>query len=94
MELRRVLFWDIQYEQLDWDKNAVFILERVAMYGNLSEWQAVLNYYGVIRIKKMIKQISYLDKKTLNYLSLKFNIHKQEFNCYTRQQSNPSHFPS
>ena len=93
MKLRKVLFWDTEIDKLDWKKNDGFIMSRVAMYGNWAEWNEVLSYYGVERIKRKIRQLRYLDNKTLNYLSLRFKIPKEEFRCYTSQHSSHPHFP-
>ena len=94
MKLRKVLFWDTDFEKIDWDQHAAYVIERVARYGFLNEWKNVLDYYGHEKVKKEILKFRDLDGKTLNYLSILFNIPKERFRCYTPQQFPPAHYPS
>jgi hypothetical protein len=93
MELRKVLFWDTDINKIDRKKNAAYIVERVAVYGTLEEWRQLLEYYGTEKIKAIVKELRYLDQKTLNYLSFRFNIPKEKFRCYTHQPSTQTHYP-
>lgn len=83
-KLSKYLFWDINTQKLDYDKRASFILERVFTMGmQKDEWE-VLQYYGKERIQKEIVKSKALDKKTLNYLSIFYNIPKRKFACYKK----------
>lgn len=93
MNLRNVLFWDTDPTQLDFESHASLVIERVASLGTLEEWHQVLQYYGEERIKREVCQLRYLDKKTMSYLAARFNIPKEEFRCYTLQQSTQTHYP-
>jgi dethiobiotin synthetase len=42
---------------------------------------------GKSLIKDAVLTIKYFDKKTLNYLSIIFNISKEEFRCYKQSLS-------
>ena len=92
MNLSRVLFWDVNYDTIDWENKVRFVIERVVSRGNQSDWLAIRTHYGLERIKNEMLQTRYLDKKTLNFLSKLFEIPKTEFRCYTLQQSNPGHW--
>ena len=86
MNLRKVLFWDTDHNKLNCDKHPAYVIERVARYGTLEEWKEVLDYYGEEKIKSEILLLRDLDKKTLNYLSFRFKIPKQEFRCYSQKK--------
>ncbi|MFK7795979.1 MAG: hypothetical protein AB8E82_00895 [Aureispira sp.] len=92
MNLPNYLFWDIDLNTLDWDKNARFIIQRVIQRGSLNEWKIIKQYYGLEFIKHEILLIRNLDKKTLNFFSTYFDIAKTNFKCFTIQQSTPKHF--
>ena len=47
----------------------------------------IFEYYGNESIKNTILDIKYFDKKTLNYLSIVFDISKEEFRCYKQSLS-------
>ncbi len=87
MELSKTLFWDTDISQIDYDKNARHIIERVLQRGMLSDWFEIKNYYGLDRIKNEILQIRYLDKVSLNFCSKYFQIPKEQFKCYNTEQS-------
>jgi len=89
LQLPRILFWDIDPTNLDYNAKARYVIGRVTMYGNLADWNAILQYYGPERVRDEMLQERYLDKRTLNFLSFYFNIPKSQFRCYTMQQSNP-----
>lgn len=86
------LFWDIDINMLDYDKHTRFIIERVLLKGDLPDWFELKKIYGTERIKKEILQIRYLDKKTLSFLSLIFDIPKEKFRCYNIKQYTRSYW--
>jgi hypothetical protein len=92
MNLSRVIFWDTDYDKIDWDNKARYVIQRVVTRGNWSDWTTILEYYGLERIKAEMLRERYLDKKTLNFLSKLFDIPKDQFRCYILQQSNPPHW--
>ncbi|MDQ3192198.1 MAG: hypothetical protein M3Q58_11455 [Bacteroidota bacterium] len=92
-QLSPVLFWDTDISQIDPKKHASYIIERVASLGTLFEWEQILSHYGEIEVKETVCRLRTLDPKTLNFLSFFFNIPKEQFRCYTNQQSFPTHYP-
>lgn len=92
MNLSRVLFWETNYDTIDWEKNARYVIERVLTYGNMSDWNAIRAYYGMDRIRDEMLQSRDLDRKTLHFLSCIFNIPKDKFRCYNIIRSNPGHW--
>lgn len=45
-KIRKVIFWDIDINTLDWQKNKDFIIKRVQKRGNNDEIKSILSYYG------------------------------------------------
>ena len=76
------LFWDCNKDMLDPNIDKNLILERVFTRGTENDEKEVFNYYGKNLIKQAVLNIKYLDKKTLNYLSIILNIPKEDFKCY------------
>jgi hypothetical protein len=81
LKFRKVLFWDIDTENLDLKKNRRLIIERVFSRGNLEEFAQILNYYSEREIREIVIKIGTLDKKTLNFISRTFNLELKEFNA-------------
>ncbi len=92
MNLSPVIFWDISFEKLDYEKHRAYIIEKVLMYGKISDWRAIQAYYGNEVIKETALNIRNLDEKTLAFVSNLFNIPKEQFRCYTTKQSTPTHW--
>lgn len=94
MNLPNYLFWDIDPNSLDYTRNARYIIQRVIQKGSVKDWIVIKEFYGLDFIKQEILLMRDLDAKTLNFFSVYFGINKNEFRCYTIQQSIPGHFNS
>ena len=81
-KLSKYLFWDYNINLLNPDNDKKLILERVFSRGTENDEKEVFNHYGRTIIESTIQDIKYLDKKTLNYLSIVFGIPKEKFSCY------------
>ncbi|MFO7789879.1 MAG: DUF6922 domain-containing protein [Bacteroidota bacterium] len=86
-KLNKSLFWDVEINNLDYEKHKRFVIERVLTRGNLSDWKELKSFYGLKTIQNEALQIRYLDKKTLNFCQTLFNIPKEKFRCYNTEPS-------
>lgn len=84
---RKELFWDVNYEDINFEKHARFVIGRVVMRGNLDDWNNLKDIYGLEKIKTEVLNIRYLDKRTLSYLSVILNVKKEKFRCYNTEPS-------
>ena len=85
-------FWDIDFASLEPEKSKRLIIERVFTLGTSREILFITNYYGKSIILSVLRDINYLDIKTLNFISKLFNAPVNTFKCYTRKQSIPQHW--
>ncbi|MFN0036924.1 MAG: DUF6922 domain-containing protein [Saprospiraceae bacterium] len=92
-ELDYGLFWDTDAAAIDWEKNARWVITRVLSRGNLPDFQELVLYYGLERIKTELLQVRFLDKKTLSFAAALFQVPKEKFRCYILRQSSPQLFP-
>ena len=92
MTLPNYLFWDIDLSSIDFTKNARFVIQRVIQRGSINDWITIKEFYGIDLIKREILLIRDLDFKTLNFFSIYFGINKNNFRCFTIQQSIPQHY--
>jgi hypothetical protein len=86
-KLSKHLFWDCNIDALDPRADSRLVLERVYTRGTEDDEREVFRYYGREHIRNTIVNIKYLDKKTLNYLSVVFNVPREDFKCYKRSLS-------
>lgn len=85
-QLNKAYFWDVDIAKMDEEKSKRLIIERVMNYGNLSEIRLVKSFYGLKEVKSTLCQLNYIDPKTLNFISLLFDVPKTKFKCYTKKQ--------
>ena len=92
LELRPTLFWDVKVEEVDLWQHRASVIERISMRGRLDEFRAMVAFYGRETVKNTLLNARYLDKRTLAYCSLLFDVPITEFRCYKLAQSNPEHW--
>ena len=54
---RKALFWDTDFDKLDWQHNSEWIIQRVFEYGNETEIKETIRFYGKKRITKVLHAI-------------------------------------
>ena len=86
------LFWDVHKSDIDEQKHQKFIIKKVLQYGLYSDWEKILQFYGLNQIINISTTIKELDDKTLSFLSLISGISKNKFLCYTTEPSTPKHW--
>jgi hypothetical protein len=90
--LGKRLFWDINPGKLDLYKNKNLIIERVVTRGDIEDFKLLTEIYGKDEVKNQVQNCAYLDRKSLNWLSIVFNIPKTNFKCYSKMQSKQVHW--
>ncbi|MDA3942225.1 MAG: hypothetical protein PF694_01645 [Bacteroidetes bacterium] len=86
-QLNKNYFWDVNIALLDKEKSKRLIIERTLNFGTLNEIKLVMDFYGRKTVASILCNLNYIDPKTLNFVSLLFQIPKTKFKCYTRAQS-------
>ena len=92
LELRPSLFWDVNVEEVDLKKHRASVIERISTRGRLDEFRAMVNFYGRETVNTALLNARYLDKRTVSYCSLIFDVPITEFRCYKLAQLNPEHW--
>jgi hypothetical protein len=69
------LFWDVDVEALDVDRDEVYILARVLERGRLSDIKWIMRQYGLERIHLFFKDIGHseISRRTLAFWRAFFN---------------------
>jgi hypothetical protein len=87
--LSKKAFWDTSFEDLEFEKSSLYVMEKVFNYGTWNDQVAIMKYYGLSRIRQEIVQASYLRKPVLSFLCTILQIPKTDFSCYNKMQLNP-----
>lgn len=87
------IFWDVDFEALDYDKKSSFIIERVFERGDVDDIRQCRRYYGDERITDVLLNTKYLPERRLHLAAAVIDRPYTEFKCYTLKQLNPGLFP-
>lgn len=86
------LFWDVDINDVDADKNKAFIIKRVLEYGFLKDWQSISEFYGKDIIVESATKFRELEPKALSFIIHYSGLPKENFRCYTTTQSKIKHW--
>jgi hypothetical protein len=92
MNLNRTIFWDTDFETIDWQKQRREIIERVLHFGDLGDWREIQNFYGREIIKNEVTKSRYLNNRVLNFCSVIFDLPLNQFRCYNTESSIRQHW--
>jgi len=87
------IFWDVNFEILDYDKKAVFVIERVFERGDVEDIRQCRRYYGDEKVTEVLLNTKYLPERRLHLAAAVINKPISEFRCYKLRQLNPGLFP-
>lgn len=55
-KFRKILFWDTEFDKLNWDKQKSAIIRRIFERGNETEIKEIISFYGNETVKKTIQR--------------------------------------
>ena len=93
-QLSPVLFWDMDKSQLDVEKHARGLIQRVLEYGTLSDWRLTRDFYGLDTVVANCKQMRTLDPMALSFICAISDTKKEDYRCYQFRLSHPTHWNS
>jgi hypothetical protein len=76
------LFWDSRPEQLDLDRHARAILERILEHGDYDHWVAARKYYGDDRLRTELTASRRLCGRTVNFLASRLGLPRDAFRSW------------
>lgn len=91
--LPKTLFWDFDFEKIDWRRSHKTVIERVLDRGNLADWEEMIHFYSAENVLYALKnEINYLNDITVEEVCKYFKITEDELKCYTRKQLKQGHW--
>lgn len=74
-------FWDVNFENLDSEQYARFIIERILEHGDQKAVEWMQDNYERQRIEKVLKKTRALSQKSANFWALVYNLDKEQVLC-------------
>jgi hypothetical protein len=87
------IFWDVVFENIDYDAKANFVIERVFERGDVEDIRNCRRYSGDEKVAKALLNAKFLSKPVMYLASAVIDRPLKDFRCYTLRQSNPGLFP-
>ena len=87
------IFWDVLFENIDYDAKANFVIERVFERGDVDDIRNCRRYYGDEKVTTALLNAKFLPEATMYLASAVINRPLKDFRCYTLRQLNPGLFP-
>jgi hypothetical protein len=92
-EVPKRLFWEYDYDRIDWQKESVGIIERVIERGTRKDWENLIAFYGKDRVvASLIGEINYLRDDVITEACNYFGLQPENLKCYIRKRSRPTHW--
>lgn len=89
----RRVFWDVNFDKLDYDGKANFIIERVFDRGDVPDIRNCRRYYGDEKIREVLLNAKFLSKVSMYLAAAVIDRPITEFRCYKIRQLHPELFP-
>lgn len=89
----RRIFWDVDFDKLDYDAKASFIIERVFERGDVEDIRHCRRYYGDKMVVEALLNAKFLSLGTWHFVSSVFEQPLEAFRCYTTRQLNQERLP-
>jgi len=87
------IFWDVNFEQIDYDAKANFVIERVFERGDVEDIRQCRKYYNDEKVTEALLKAKYLPLHTIHFASAVIDKPINEFRCYILRQLNQELFP-
>ncbi|REG92020.1 hypothetical protein C8N25_10397 [Algoriphagus antarcticus] len=83
----------MDFENLDYDKKAKFVIERVFERGDVPDIRNCRRYYGDEKVSEVLLNAKFLPEIRMYLAAAVIDRPLEDFRCYKLRQSNPGLFP-
>ena len=90
--LDKRIFWDVDFDELDYDKKFKYIIERVFERGDIEDIRQCRRYYGDTVISQVLTNSRWLSLSTICLATALFNNKLTDYKCYNIARLNPAYW--
>lgn len=87
------IFWDVDFENLNYDKRQRFVIERVFERGDVDDIRQCRRYFGDEIISEILLSAKYLPLRKIYLAAAIIDQPISNFLCYKNRLSNPTLLP-
>ena len=86
--LQKRIFWDVDFDKIDYQKSNRFVIERVFERGDVDDIRQVRRFYGDDLVKETMQNAKWLRYDIFVFTKNLFELNSENFRCYISRQSN------
>lgn len=87
------IFWDVNFDKIDYDVKANFVIERVFERGDVEDIRQCRRYYGEEKVATALLNAKFLPQHILYLAAAVIGRPLTDFRCYKLRQLTPGLFP-
>lgn len=87
------IFWDVNFEAIDYDAKARFVIERVFERGDVEDIRNCRRYYGDEKVSEILLSAKWISHHRIHLVSAVIDKPLKDFRCYSIILSNPALAP-
>jgi len=87
------IFWDVNFDKIDYDAKANFVIERVFERGDVEDIRNCRRYYGDEKVSTALLNAKFLMLTTTYLAAAVIDRPLTDFRCYKLRLLNPGLFP-
>ena len=91
-EFNRRIFWDVDFDKIDYDVKAAFVIQRVMERGDVPDIRNCRRYYGDEKLREVLTNAKWLPLRTIYLCCAILSNELTDYRCYNTAQSNPGHW--
>ena len=92
-QFNRRIFGDVNFDKLDYDLYANFVIERVFDRGDVDDIRQCRRYYGDEKVTEALLNARFLMEHRMDLAAAVINKPIEDFRCYKLRQLNPELYP-
>jgi len=82
-DFSETLFWDVDPQEVDFDRNRRWFVVRVLEYGLIEDWKSLLKLYSLEEIVMAAQTARTLEPKAFSFICFVSRSPKESFRCFT-----------
>lgn len=82
--LSKRAFLEVDMEKIDYDKDALFVMEKVIAWGTNDDFMSLMRHYGKRRIRKEVVNTKFLGDMEVNFCCHVFKLDFADFKFYKK----------
>ncbi len=90
--LDKRIFWDVNFDSIDYDNYAPWVIVRVFERGDVNDIRNCREYYAEEVIRKALTNEKFLRKETVYLACAVLENQLTDYKCYNLAQLNPEHW--